>query len=166
MPKAPVKSAILTKDQEAVLTNWLEYRNIKSVMEKTGFNYNKVNNTLKSVRVQREIKKHNTELREKVFYNEAVIIEKLWREATNYEGNTGQMRINALALLAKHLGMFEDKEKAKGQQVNIQVVNYAGKVEKEIKSVGEEKVKDALEHIEPNVLPDNVVIKEYSKEQK
>ena len=149
------KSVILTKQQENILQEWLVYRNAKVVSERLGLHYNSVTSALKSKKVQGLIKKHNEDISNRSMYNEGVIIERLWREATDYANNTGQMRINALAMLAKHIGMFEDK-KSGSSNVTFNIVNYQEKVEKEIKVVGEDIVKEAIEE-----LPDNIEIATY-----
>jgi hypothetical protein len=95
------------------------------------------------------------------------IIERLYHEALREgAGSNHSARIQALQLLGKQLGMFEEKEK--GDVYHINVVNYSPIETLEVEEVTEARSEAELlieDRTESNNSPIDFIIEEYSSHQ-
>lgn len=121
-------------------------------------------NVLRRVHVIRAIREALESSAKYQWITEDVIIQRLWKEATNdKKGSTQAARINALVWIGKHLGMWQERKEETGdKKPEIQIVNYQiprDQLEKELTRPEVEKV------AQKNNLPEGVVIHDYDSDK-
>ena len=112
-------------------------------------NYSVDNQYSKKEAVKFHISQAIQERAEAALISQDTIIERLWKEAIREgSGSNHTARIQALTLLGKHLGLFEEKKQEQAHTFNI--INYSSeplKIEKIEESIIEQE-EQQLEHIE------------------
>ena len=100
--------------------------------------------------VQFHISQAIQERAEAALINTDTIIERLWKEAIREgSGSNHTARIQALTLLGKHLGLFEEKKQDQAHTFNI--INYSSepiKIEKAVKTEEKVEVVESANNIE------------------
>lgn len=152
----------LTPKQKEFFDLYIRYRSINPIVTQTGYFEKEVRRLYSSKGVQEALLEHNENLKETTYYNEAVIIDKLWCEYMD-EKTPKNVKINVLVLLGKHIGMWANasrqKENKTNRSINYNVINY-NNMKEEI-----EANKEAVEKAEKDMdldIPKGITITEYS----
>lgn len=141
------KTQALTTKQQAFFDVYIKHRSIAKVIKELDITSNAAYSIYRSRNVQAALKEFNQDLQDKVVYDTATIIDKLWEEYADEE-TPKNVKVQILVWLGKHIGMWAnslstgDKDKS---TVTYNIVNY--NIEKEIeKNMGEvEKIIDTTE---------------------
>jgi len=121
--------------------------------------YQKAIEQLRKPVIVNAIKERLTKASPAHWITEDQIISKLWKEATDYGSKSSQAaRINALVWIGKHFGMFQEKQKQEEKEVTYNIINYSDyeQIQKEVNKP------EVLEHKDKVVLPEGVVLADYS----
>lgn len=165
--KQPVE---LTTMQEAFVDAFIETNfDVIKAFEAAGYRDSQSNfrfqaaiRLLKTKAISEAIQERLTNATPAHWITEDIVINKLWREATDYgKGSSQAARINALVWIGKHFGMFAEKKTSEESDVTYNIINYAVPKEQMEKEINKPEV---LEHKDDDVvLPEGVLIKDYAK---
>jgi hypothetical protein len=123
-----------------------------------GIKHPKENNPYsRRVNVQFHIAKMLQEKAEALSITPEVILEKLFKEATREDRTSSHSaRINALNILGKHLGLFQEKKEV--EKFTFNIVNYSKKFN--------ETEKEAMETTDPvDTINSSIILTSYSTKQ-
>ena len=151
----------LTKRQKEFFDLYVENRSVWKTAKELGISEGNANQIFKSNRVSEALEEYNNELKNKTLYNEAVIIDELWK-LYNDENASVRDKRDTLVWLGKHIGMWSTQatqEKA-APSIQYNVVNY-NQIAQTVQEHEDEIIEAELEVVEEH--NNQFLIKDYSK---
>ena len=117
----------LTDRQKKVFNSYIKTRTLHQTAIDLDMNEGDLSRVYQSDNFQLALSEYNNSIADKVGYNAAVIIDKLWG-LYNDEDVPNKEKINILVLLGKHIGMWANAVREKDAKASIQynIVNYNG----------------------------------------
>lgn len=151
--------ANLSQQQKSIFDSYIENRSISGVARELGLNKGIVHRQFNSAVFQLALTDFNKQLADKVTYNAATIIDKLWFEYSDPD-TPKAVKVQILIHLGKYIGMWNTNNNDKGPAtVQYNIVNY-NNLTNEI-----DKNKDAIDvelSKEPDDTPEGVELLTFS----
>ena len=137
----------LTKKQKEFFDVYVKNRSIYKTAKELNISEGNADQIFKSVRVMEALEEYNKELKDKTQYNEAVIIDELWKLYNDPDATIKDKR-ETLIWLGKHINMWSNLSNKKDSTPNIQynIVNY-NQIEHEVKE-NQQLIEDNSEVVE------------------
>lgn len=153
----------LTDRQKRVFDLYTKYRTLTKVSNELNMSSGDLSRVYKSDAFQLALKEFNSLLSDKINYDAAVIVDKLWEQYCD-DSTPPAVRVQILVHLGKHIGMWANSTGNKDSTPSVQynIVNY-NTIESEINAnrleVEKELVK--VDTIEDADIPDGIQILSY-----
>lgn len=123
----------LSERQKKIFDCYVKYRTLTRVSSELDINTGDLSRVYKSDAFQLALKEFNSLLADKISYNTATIIDKLWEEYSK-DDTPSAVKVNILVHLGKHIGMWSNSTgKDSTPSVQYNIVNYHT-IESEINS--------------------------------
>jgi len=138
---------------------YVKHRTLSAVQKKLDWTTRDTYKIFNSVTVQKALDEYNENIKTTSYYNEAVIIDELWKEY--FIAKTSKDRTNILVLLGKAIGMWSNLTQTNkdGSKVTYNIVNY-NNIKEEIDKNKEEVEKEKDKEIN---IPDGFEITNYDR---
>lgn len=116
--------AKLKPKSKEVFDKYIELRSLWKVGQLLNLPYSEIHSFYNTTVFQTALKEYNEALLDKVSYNSAVIIDELWK-LYNDESTGNKSKIDILAMLGKHIGMWATQAKDNSKpNIQYNIINY------------------------------------------